>query len=110
MQLHGKRATVEPIAKYSKRGKLFYKLYLAEFRFRTENGNQIVLNRSFPESVLEELERGTPVEIMYLPSDPHTFVFASERGSWTLIVIGVIVILFSLVLQDGAAKLSRRAA
>lgn len=98
IQKLGKRATVEPIGQYMQFKRSGSTTYMAEFHFTTEDGRPIVAKHRFPEEVLADFKASRPVQVIYLPSDPQTFVFASERRSWTLTIIGVILALAALVL------------
>ncbi len=98
IQEHGKIAVVAPIGDYSvfKRGGS--STYTAEFHFKTEDGREIVQKRSFPEEVLSDFQAGKPVEIVYLPNDPNTFVFAREKAGWGLVIGGGAFLVAALLL------------
>jgi hypothetical protein len=51
IQRSGKFATVKPIANYTKFKGRGSSIYTAEFRFKTEDGRDIVQKHSFPEEV-----------------------------------------------------------
>jgi hypothetical protein len=56
------------------------------------------LNPPDPEEVLAEFKAHKPVQIVYLPSDPGTFVFASAQQSWWLTFIGAMLAVAALIL------------
>ena len=88
IQKNGKHATVEPIANYTEFNRRGSTTYTAEFHFKTEDGRQIVAKHSFPEEVLADFQASKPVEVVYLPNDPNTFVFAKQEPSWFLVLGG----------------------
>lgn len=94
----GKHAVVEPITQYTEFKKSGSTTYTAEFRFKTDNGQQMVVKHSFPEEVLAEFKANRPVEIAYMPSDPGSFVFVKQHASWTLVLVGAAVFLAALIL------------
>ena len=94
----GKHAVVEPITQYTEFKKSGSSTYTAEFRFKTESGQQMVVKHSFPEEVLAEFKANRPVEIAYLPDDPSSFVFVKQASSWTLVLVGGALALAALVL------------
>ncbi|WP_010465032.1 DUF3592 domain-containing protein [Acidovorax radicis] len=94
----GKHAVVEPITQYTEFKKSGSTTYTAEFRFKTDNGQQIVVKHSFPEEVLAEFKANRPVEIAYMPSDPSSFVFVKQQYSWTLVLIGGALFIAALLL------------
>ncbi|MBD9394549.1 DUF3592 domain-containing protein [Acidovorax sp. ACV01] len=98
VQKHGKRAIVDSISQYTEFRKGGSSTYTAEFRFKTEDGRQITMKHSFPEEVLAGFKASKPVEVVYLPSDPNTFVFAHQKASWTLVSIGTAIFLAALLL------------
>lgn len=98
IQKRGKLATVEPITKYSEFKKSGSSTYTAEFHFKTEDGRQIVTKHSFPEDVLADFKAGKPVQIVYLPNDPGTFVFAKEKPGWALVIGGAVLLVAALLL------------
>ncbi|MEO7885569.1 MAG: DUF3592 domain-containing protein [Polaromonas sp.] len=98
IQKRGKRVVVEPISKYTEFKKSGSSTYTAEFHFTTEDGRKITAKHSFPEEVLADFKSGKPVEIAYMPNDPSTFVFSSQRAPWTLVMIGAALLVAALVL------------
>ena len=98
IQKRGKIATVEPIEKYTEFKKSGSSTFTAEFHFKTEDGRDIVQKHSFPEEVLSDFKVGKPVQIVYLPNDPSTFVFAREKPGWTLVIVGAILLVAALLL------------
>ena len=94
----GKHAVVEPITQYTEFKKSGSSTYTAEFRFKTESGQQMVVKHSFPEEVLAEFKANRPVEIAYLPNDPSNFVFVKQTASWTLVLVGGVLALAALLL------------
>ncbi|MBD9392744.1 DUF3592 domain-containing protein [Acidovorax sp. ACV01] len=94
----GKHAVVEPITQYTEFKKSGSTTYTAEFRFKTDNGQQMVVKHSFPEEVLAEFKANRPVEIAYMPSDPSSFVFVKQQSSWTLVLIGGALFVAALLL------------
>lgn len=94
----GKHAVVEPITQYTEFKKSGSSTYTAEFRFKTESGQQMVVKHSFPEEVLAEFKANRPVEIAYLPDDPSSFVFVKQASSWTLVLVGGALALAALLL------------
>ena len=98
IQKRGKTATVQPIANYTQFKKGGSSTYTAEFHFKTEDGREIVQKHSFPEEVLADFNAGKPVQIVYLPNDPSTFVFASEKPGWMLVIIGSVLLVAALLL------------
>ena len=97
IQRRGKFATVEPIEEYIEFKKGGYSTHTAEFHFKTEDGRDIVQKHSFPEEVLSDFKAGKPVQIVYLPDDPSTFVFAGEKPGWALIIGGFVLLLAALL-------------
>jgi hypothetical protein len=97
IQRHGKFATVEPIGKYIEFKQGSYSTYTAEFHFKTEDGRDIVQKHSFPEEALSDFKAEKPVQIVYLPNDPSTFVFASEKPGRGLIIGGFVLLLVALL-------------
>jgi hypothetical protein len=98
IQKRGKLATVEPPANYNEFKKGGSSTYTAEFRFRTEDGREIVKKQSFPEEVLSDFKAGKSVQVFYLPNDPSTFVFANEKPGWALVIGGVVFLVAVLLL------------
>jgi hypothetical protein len=98
IQRSGKFATVKPIENYTEFKQSTFSTYTAEFHFTTEEGRNIVQRHSFPEEVLSDFRAGKPVQVVYLPNDPSTFVFASEKPGWWLIVGGFALLLTALFL------------
>jgi hypothetical protein len=49
-------------------------------------GNVVTRRRSFPEELLADFRSGTPVKVIYDPTDPSEFVFEKEKPSWFLIL------------------------
>ena len=94
----GKHAVVEPITQYTEFKKSGSSTYTAEFHFKTESGQQMVVKHSFPEEVLAEFKANRPVEIAYLPNDPSNFVFVKQTASWTLVLVGGALALAALLL------------
>jgi hypothetical protein len=97
IQKRGKRAVVEPVSQYTEFKKRGSSTYTAEFRFKTEDGRQMVVKHSFPEEVLADFKAQRPVEILYLPTDPGSFVFANQKASWTLTAIGAAILVAALL-------------
>lgn len=95
---HGKHAVVEPITQYTEFKKRGSSTYTAEFRFKTEDGRQMVVKHSFPEEVLAEFKAARPVEIAYMPNDPTSFVFVKQQSSWMLVGAGVALLIAALLL------------
>lgn len=94
----GKHAVVEPITRYTEFKKSGSSTYTAEFRFKTDSGQQMVVKHSFPEEVLAEFKANRPVEIAYMPNDPSSFVFVKQHSSWTLVLVGGALMLAALLL------------
>ena len=94
----GKHAVVEPITQYTEFKKSGSSTYTAEFRFKTDSGQQMVVKHSFPEEVLAEFKANRPVEIAYMPNDPSNFVFVKQSSSWTLVLVGGALALAALLL------------
>ena len=97
IQRSGKFATVEPIGKYIEIKQGSFSTYTAEIHFKTEDGRDIVQKHSFPEEVLADFKAGKSVQIVYLPNDPSTFVFARERPGWGLILGGFALLVAALL-------------
>lgn len=95
---NGKHAVVEPIKQYTEFKKSGSSTYTAEFRFKTEDGQQVVTKHSFPEEVLAEFKAARPVEIAYLPNDPTSFVFLKQTSSWLMVIGGVVLFLAAIIL------------
>jgi len=93
----GKRAVVEPIEQYTEFKKSGSSLYTAEFHFTTADGQAVVTKHSFPEEVLEDFKAERPVEVIYEARDPTSFVFASEKPSWTLVIVGALIFLAAII-------------
>lgn len=93
----GKLATVEPITTYAEFKQRGSSTFTAEFRFKTDDGRHIAQKHSFPPEVLSDLKAGKSVQIIYLPDDPSTFVFAHEEAGWALVVGGVVLLVVALV-------------
>jgi hypothetical protein len=98
IQKHGMLATVEPIADYTEFKQGGSSTYTAEFHFKTKDGRDIVQKRSFPGEVLSDFNAGKPVQVFYLPNNPNTFVFASEKPGWTLVIGGFVFLGAALLL------------
>jgi hypothetical protein len=98
LQKNGERAVVEPIGQYTEFKKSGSSTFTAEFHFTTADGRKMVVKHSFPEEILEDFQAGRPVEVVYEKSDPSTFVFASEKASWTIVAIGVGLTIAALLL------------
>jgi len=98
IQKRGKLVTVEPIANYTEFKQSGSSTYTAEFHFKTEDGRDMVQKHSFPEEVLADFKAGKPVQIVYLPNDPGTFVFAREKPGWGLVIGGVVLLVAALLL------------
>jgi len=98
IQRSGKFATVNPISNYTVFKQSALSIYTAEFHFKTEDGRDIVQKHSFPEEVLSDLKAGKPVQVVYLPNDPSTFVFAGEKPGWWLIIGGFVLLITALLL------------
>jgi hypothetical protein len=96
IQRSGKLATVKPIENYTEFKQSAFSTYTAEFHFTTQDGRNIVQRHSFPEEALSDFKAGRPVQIVYLPNDPSTFVFASEKPGWWLIIAGFALLLTAL--------------
>jgi Protein of unknown function (DUF3592) len=97
IQRHGKFATVESIDKYTEFKQGYNSTYTAEFHFKTEDGRNIVQKHSFPEEALADFKAGRPVQIIYLPDDPSTFIFFGEEPGWWLIIGGLALAVASLL-------------
>jgi hypothetical protein len=97
LQKRGKRAVVEPVSQYTEFKQRGSSTYTAEFHFKTEDGRQMVVKHSFPEEVLADFKAKRPVEILYLPTDPSSFVFANQKASWTLTAIGAAILVAALL-------------
>jgi hypothetical protein len=98
VQKRGKLATVDPIGEYTEFKQRGSSTYTAEFHFKTEDGRDIVQKHSFPEEVLADFKAGKSVQIVYLQSDPSTFVFAGEKPGWGLVIGGVVLLVAALLL------------
>jgi hypothetical protein len=98
IQKRGKVATVEPIGAYNEFKQGGSSTYTAEFHFKTEDGREMVLKHSFPEEVLADFKAGKPVQIVYMPNDPSTFVFARDKPGWGLVIGGFAFLLAVLLL------------
>jgi len=98
IQKRGKLATVEPLTTYSEFKKSGSSTYTAEFHFKTEDGREIVKKQSFPAEVLADFKAGRPVQVIYLPNDPGTFVFANEKPGWWLVIGGAVFLVLVLLL------------
>ena len=98
IQKRGKTATVGPISNYTQFKQSGSSTYTAEFHFKTEDGRRIVQKHSFPEEVLADFKAGKPVQIVYLPNDPSTFLFANQKPGWMLVVIGSVLLVAALLL------------
>jgi len=96
-QRHGKFATVESIDKYTEFKQGSNSTYTAEVHFKTQDGRGIVQKHSFPEEALADFKAGSPVQIIYLPDDPSTFIFAREEPGWWLIIGGLALAVASLL-------------
>ena len=95
---YGKHAVVEPITQYTEFKKSGSSTYTAEFHFKTDAGQQMVVKHSFPEEVLAEFKANRSVEIAYMPNDPSGFVFVKQQSSWTLLLIGGALAIAALLL------------
>lgn len=98
IQKRGKFATVEPVKDYTEFRQGGSSTYTAEFHFKTEDGREIVQKHSFPEEVLADLKAGRPVQVVYLPESPGSFVFAAEKPGWWMVGGGVLFLLAALLL------------
>ena len=73
-----------------------------QLKFKTETGDQVFISPIVSQSVADTLANGGDVEIVYIKSDPHRFMFKggelSKGGYW--IGIGIALIgLFAYVLR-----------
>jgi len=73
-----------------------------QLKFKTETGDQVFISPIVSPSIVDKLENGGDVEIVYIKSDPHRFMFKggelSKGGYW--IAIGVALIgLFAYALR-----------
>lgn len=93
----GKPAVVDPISGYTQHRSRGSTTYTAEFRFKTENGQQIVTKHAFPEELISDFKAGTPVRVLYLPGDPSTMVFEKDSPSWLPMILGVGLALAALL-------------
>jgi len=97
MKSTGHVAIVQPIKNYTESKSGGSSIYLAEFRFQTDSGKEVVQKHSFPEELIEDFKAGVPVRVLYDPNDPSTFVFEKERASWWLVLVGAGVALAALI-------------
>ena len=95
---YGKHAVVEPIKQYTETKRRGSSTYKAEIRFKTESGQQIVINHSIPAAVLDDFKAHRPVQVAYLTKDPHTFRFVKEEPTWITLVAGLAILLAALLL------------
>lgn len=81
----GKPAMVEPILKYkeivnSKKGRPVNREEKADISFTTQDGRSVTLvDRYLPPDVLRQFQNGEGVSIIYLPEDPKSTRFPSEK-------------------------------
>lgn len=97
IQKQGKLATVAPVTNYTEFKKGGFSTYTAEIHFTTEDGQEVVQKHSFPKDALADFKAGKPVQVVYLPSEPHTFVFASEKAGWGLVIGGALLLVAALM-------------
>ena len=97
IQKRGKVATVEPIKDYTEFRQGGSSTYTAEIHFKTEDGRDIIQKHSFPEEVLADLKAGRPVQVVYLPESPGSFVFAAEKPGWWMVGGGVAFLVAALL-------------
>jgi len=93
----GHQAIVQPIDKYEKRSSRGIDTYYAQFKFKTEAGNEISMRKEFPEELLKDFSSNTPVKIFYNPKDPTEFAFEKGGPSWILIGGGLAVAIGALI-------------
>jgi hypothetical protein len=93
----GHVAVVAPISDYSEMKSRGGSTYTATFRFATDTGKQVIKGRSFPGELIADFKAGIPVRVIYLPNDPHTFVFEKEGASWLLIGGGTAIVVLALI-------------
>ena len=94
---HGKEATVEPVAGYTKtvhknRNTTTTRID-ADVTFQTEAGERITVNKGLSREQLSKLASGQPVSIRYLPESPRTTRLEGEPPwGWNMIGIGGMVL------------------
>jgi hypothetical protein len=85
----GEHAVLAPVTDYAQFGSAGSPTYTAELHFTTAAGQEMVVKHSFPEAVLEDFQRGVPVEVVYRPAAPRDLVFAKDSPPSFLIWLGV---------------------
>ena len=73
------------------------KTYTAKFTFRTAGGVEVTRVKSFPETLLADVQAGRPIKVLYDPRDPAKFVFESEEPSWSLPGAGIAIAIVALI-------------
>jgi hypothetical protein len=71
-------------------------------KFKTEAGNQVVVERYVPIAIVDRLVKGEHVEIVYLPDNPPRFIYKGEQlpMGWLWLLFGISMIgLFALSLR-----------
>ena len=86
----GERVEVETPDGYTEHKKSGSTTYTADFKFQTVDGRAIEKKKSFPKELITDFENGTPVYLLYDPSEPSEFVFEKEEPEWFLILFGVV--------------------
>lgn len=81
----GKEAVVQPLESYTritrKQGVSTRSVeYKGNLTFVTDSGQSVTVEKSIPEALLQDLQSGRKVVILYLPDDPYKNRFGTELG------------------------------
>lgn len=97
LKSHGRVAIVDPIDRYEKHSRRGDTSYSATFTFKTDRGEQISKQASFPAEVITDFESRVPVKVYYDPRNPSDFVFEKQRPSWFPVGFGIFLAVAALL-------------
>ncbi|HEY6094026.1 MAG TPA: DUF3592 domain-containing protein [Gallionellaceae bacterium] len=90
--------------------------YQFPLRFKTDSGNEVVSSSYFkntyvPRRVLDALERGDPVTVLYLPDDPQRVLFEGDveklPKGWGSLAWGIACLVVGVLLIGRRYRLAR---
>ena len=103
VQRDGKAAEIEPLVNYTKRTQKFIATYSSEIRFKTDDGKAIHLpHKEIPSEVIDLANRGRPVSILYLATEPTRARFPQESASMLIFGCGLLFLVAGIVIVVGA--------
>lgn len=94
---HGKVAIVDPISGYTEHTRNGSVSYSAEFRFKTDQGVEIVATHNFPKELISDFEENNPVKVIYDPDSPSQFAFEQQEPSAFLIIAGAVITIMAFL-------------